>query len=354
MAVRVQPGTAHASTKSGEPTYGDAKERKVNPRERKRLVIMSRYAIAVALIVILLAFFLWPEGAHAQAANMQGVVDTLLAKYQNAGQTWTRSIQDAATKFFWLLAPISLAWTCVAMGIKQADLVEIVAELCRFIMFTGFFFWLLLNGPTFANAIINSLRQIGGDAAGTGQAIFPGKLINLGMQVYQQTLQHVNWLQPESMAAVAAKLRPPNRLWSGRCRRMKRGDSARTGTAAQTISRTRQPATRRRNITGGCMGTGETVVFVNDVQGVEAGRHGRVMGLCDDTVMVGCRVRERLQCVLAHTWDVLPERMWRRLLKRRQITEREGRGGQQPMNGAYSEGTGEPPAGRKEVARGIS
>jgi hypothetical protein len=71
------------------------------------------------------------------------------------------------------------------------------------------------------------------------------------------------------------------------------------------------------------MDIGETVVFVNTVEGVEAGRHGRVMGLCDDTVMVGCRMRERLQYVLVHTWDVLPEPMWRRLLRRRQMGEGE-------------------------------
>ena len=69
------------------------------------------------------------------------------------------------------------------------------------------------------------------------------------------------------------------------------------------------------------MDIGETVVFVNDVEGVEAGRHGRVMGLCDDTVMVGCRMRERLQYILVHTWDLLPEPMWQRLLRRRQMGE---------------------------------
>ena len=69
------------------------------------------------------------------------------------------------------------------------------------------------------------------------------------------------------------------------------------------------------------MEIGEPVVFVNHVNGIEAGKHGRVMEMCDDTVMVGCRVRERFQCVLTHTWDVLPEPMWRRLLKRRQITK---------------------------------
>ena len=71
------------------------------------------------------------------------------------------------------------------------------------------------------------------------------------------------------------------------------------------------------------MEIGESVVFVNNVEGVEAGRHGRVMGLCDDTVMVGCRMKERLHCVLVHTWDVLPEPMWRRLLRRRQIEQGE-------------------------------
>jgi type IV secretion system protein TrbL len=161
---------------------------------------MKRYGLAIALILLLAVFVLAPD-AHAQTANVQGVVDALLAKYKSAGQAWTGTIQSAATKFFWLLAAISLGWTCISMAIKQSDLVEIVAELCRFIMFTGFFFWLLLNGATFANAIITSLRQIGGDAAGTGQAIYPGKLINLGMQVYQQTLTHVNWLQPESIVA---------------------------------------------------------------------------------------------------------------------------------------------------------
>ena len=73
------------------------------------------------------------------------------------------------------------------MAIKHADMGEFFAELCRFIMFTGLFFWLLTNGPEFANDIINSLRTVGGDAAGTGKAIYPAQLINLGMQVFQNT-----------------------------------------------------------------------------------------------------------------------------------------------------------------------
>ena len=109
------------------------------------------------LVVVALVLLLAVKG-HAQAVDMHSVIDTLLSKYKSAGQTWTVTIENAATHLFWLLATISLGWTCVSMAIKQSDLVEIVAELCRFIMFTGFFFWLLLNGATFANGIVNSLR----------------------------------------------------------------------------------------------------------------------------------------------------------------------------------------------------
>jgi type IV secretion system protein VirB6/type IV secretion system protein TrbL len=139
--------------------------------------------------------------AHAQAVDTHSVVDTLLAKYRSAGQTWERTIESAASHLFWILAMISLGWTCVSTAIRQADLVEIVSELCRYIMFTGLFYWLLLNGPTFSHDIIQSLWRLGGDAGGTGQVIYPGDLITIAMQVFQGTLKNVNWLQPESIVA---------------------------------------------------------------------------------------------------------------------------------------------------------
>ena len=64
------------------------------------------------------------------------------------------------------------------------------------------------------------------------------------------------------------------------------------------------------------MQVGEVVVLVEDVDGVEAGREGRIMSVRDNMVMVGCRSRERLQLVLAHTWEVLPQELFRRLCKR--------------------------------------
>jgi hypothetical protein len=61
---------------------------------------------------------------------------------------------------------------------------------------------------------------------------------------------------------------------------------------------------------------GEVVVLVEDVDGVEAGREGRIMGVRDNMLMVGCRSRDRLQVVMAHTREVLPQEIFRRLCTR--------------------------------------
>lgn len=64
------------------------------------------------------------------------------------------------------------------------------------------------------------------------------------------------------------------------------------------------------------MRAGERVVLVNDVQGVAAGKEGRVMSVREDAVLVECRLEEQLHCVLARTWDLLPETIYRRAFKR--------------------------------------
>ena len=64
------------------------------------------------------------------------------------------------------------------------------------------------------------------------------------------------------------------------------------------------------------MEVGETVVLVGDVDGMPAGKEGRVMRVRGDMLLIGCRSAHRLEFVLARSWEVLPERKWRRLRKR--------------------------------------
>jgi hypothetical protein len=121
---------------------------------------------------VLIVRSLWPGSALFQDRRQLfkhplsvQVVDMLLGKFKNARQSWVTTLQRASTTLFWILALISLAWTGVVMVLKRSDLLEICAEVVRYLIFTGFFFWLLQNGPAFANDIIRSLRQLGGISA---------------------------------------------------------------------------------------------------------------------------------------------------------------------------------------------
>jgi hypothetical protein len=63
------------------------------------------------------------------------------------------------------------------------------------------------------------------------------------------------------------------------------------------------------------MEVGETVVLVEDVDGMSAGKEGLVIRVRGDMLLIGCRSGHRLEFVLARSWEVLPERKWRRLEK---------------------------------------
>jgi hypothetical protein len=70
------------------------------------------------------------------------------------------------------------------------------------------------------------------------------------------------------------------------------------------------------------MQEGETVVLVFDLDGIPAGKEGRVMKVRDDMLLIGCRSAHRLEFVLARPWEVLPEPKWRRL--RKTVGEQQG------------------------------
>jgi P-type conjugative transfer protein TrbL len=129
-------------------------------------------------------------------------IDQLLQKFSSAAKGWSAAILRGATSLFWILAGISVSWTLIMLVLKRSDLLEICAELVRFIMFTGFFAWILTNGPQFAQAIIGSLWQLGGQAAAGGTAIYPGDLITLGMQVLLNSASQLTWMVVAPVAAV--------------------------------------------------------------------------------------------------------------------------------------------------------
>jgi len=149
-------------------------------------------------LALWLAFFAFD--AHAQIDGAD-VLDSVLTRYQAAASGWAGVITNAATWLFWSLATISLVWTGGMMALRKADLGDFFAEFIRFIMFTGFFWWLLLNGPNFASSIFSSMRQLGGNATGLGSALSPSGVVDVGFAIFDKVIDQSSMWSPVNSAA---------------------------------------------------------------------------------------------------------------------------------------------------------
>ncbi|SEQ93395.1 type IV secretion system protein TrbL [Azotobacter beijerinckii] len=149
-----------------------------------------------------LAFFTFTVDVHAAIDNA-GLLDTVLERYSAAAGTWATFIKDAASRLFWLLVVISMVWTFGMMALRKADIAEFFAEFIRFTIFTGFFWWLLTNGPAFADAIMRSLRQLAGEATGLGGTLSPSGIVDIGFEIFGKVLDQSSvWAPVDSACGI--------------------------------------------------------------------------------------------------------------------------------------------------------
>jgi len=146
-------------------------------------------------IVALLFLVAMSDSAFAQASNAN-IYENVLDRYQVVASSWAAAVTRHASRLFWTLALISMVWTFGMMALRKADIGEFFAELVRFTIFTGFFWWLLTNGPNFADTIIRSLRQIGGEATGLGSNLTPSTVADIGFDVFFNTLDKATMRSP--------------------------------------------------------------------------------------------------------------------------------------------------------------
>jgi type IV secretion system protein TrbL len=134
------------------------------------------------------------------AIDNAGVLDNVLARYAAAASAWAGVITARASFLFWTLAVISMVWTFGMLALRKADLGDFYAEFFRFTVFTGFFWWLLTNGPRFATDIMDSLRTLGGMATGTGATLTPSGIVDIGFDIFFRVLDKSSILSPVDSA----------------------------------------------------------------------------------------------------------------------------------------------------------
>ncbi|MEB0134566.1 P-type conjugative transfer protein TrbL [Actimicrobium sp. CCC2.4] len=147
-------------------------------------------------IIILVggALVLYSTGAAAQLTN-QGMLDQVVNQFATKAAGWQIVVMTAATWLFWTLGTISLVWTGGMLALRKADIGEFFAEFVRFILFFGFFLWLLRNGPTFASSIIQSLQQLSEHASGTS-SVTPSSIVDIGFMIWKQAIMNLSIWSP--------------------------------------------------------------------------------------------------------------------------------------------------------------
>ena len=142
-----------------------------------------------------LPFLLLSQNAAA-AIERGGVLNEVSDRFLNASSGWAGTITDAASWLFWTLVVISMVWTFGMMALRKADIGEFFAEFVRFTIFTGFFWWLLINGPNFAMDIINSLRTLASDASGLSRGLNPSTPIDIAFDILAKAAKSYSITSP--------------------------------------------------------------------------------------------------------------------------------------------------------------
>ncbi|MCU7927509.1 MAG: P-type conjugative transfer protein TrbL [Candidatus Thiodiazotropha sp. (ex Dulcina madagascariensis)] len=147
-------------------------------------------------ILILLSLLLGMAVEAQAAIDNSDLLDNVLARYSAAASGWAAYITGRATWLFWVLVLISMVMTFGMMALQKADIGEFFAEFVRFTLFTGFFWWLLINGPNFSTDIMDSLRQIGGIATGFGSGLTPSSIVDVGFAIFDKVIANTTLMSP--------------------------------------------------------------------------------------------------------------------------------------------------------------
>lgn len=152
-----------------------------------------RYAISIASLFAV-SGYCFAELPFIDPASGQGVMDQVMLRFYDVVRNWQNVLQAAATKLFWTLALMSMVWMGAMLLLRRGEITDFFVEFTRFIIFTGFFFWLLTNavsGHNIAGTIISSMQQLGNEASKTG-GVSPSTIIDVGMYTFLQTIEKTN------------------------------------------------------------------------------------------------------------------------------------------------------------------
>jgi len=165
-------------------------------------MVNKKLSIIATLSIILVLMFAEKSLADVPSNN---VLDNIMLMYRNTAANWSLILVGYATRIFWILALIDIVWMGIALALNPGEFSDFAANLVRKVIFIGFFFALLQNGTTWADAIIRSLIQAGGAAntSAGGATSTPSDIFDTGFGLCTQIFQQLSvWNPADSLALV--------------------------------------------------------------------------------------------------------------------------------------------------------
>lgn len=141
----------------------------------------------ITLVLLLFVASFAANAATGTSLDGHGLLDDILGRYSAVASTWQTVITQYASYLFWSLVLISMVWMFAQMALQgDGSISSVLAEMVRFFVTIGFFYWLLINGPAISIAIQDSLRQLAANASGFDKGLSPSDVVDIGFYIAER------------------------------------------------------------------------------------------------------------------------------------------------------------------------
>lgn len=145
-------------------------------------------------ILISLFFILLPKFCYA--AGDSGSLDQIIDIYKDATQQWEPVILGLTKGLFWLLVTISFTWSSIQLLLRDAGLVDLIADVTRRVLTIGVCIWLLVEAPNLARAFISSFQKIGSTLSGGVVGFSPSNVVELAINIILMCFKQASLFEP--------------------------------------------------------------------------------------------------------------------------------------------------------------
>src|SRR3989442_1843738 len=121
------------------------------------------------------------------------ILNDIVRDYESITTAWFISLFPIAQAVFWTLVLIELIWSAVWWVVDREDGIGVITALLRKVLAVGFFYALLINGPTWIRAVIQGFTQAGASASGLTD-LSPSGVFDQGLALANKILNSVEGL----------------------------------------------------------------------------------------------------------------------------------------------------------------